>query len=66
MKESETGWISVKDRLQENDDSVLVGWAGNVSIGWWDEFWRMDFSVKFLEVTHWRPLPLPPYTREEK
>jgi Protein of unknown function (DUF551) len=61
-------WISVKDRLPEEDQEVLIGWfqvtasnkqyfAHDVAIFNENEFsgWR-----KYPEVTHWMPLPNPP------
>ena len=52
-------WISVEDRLPENDGTVLVAsTCGNVFTGWWDEHWRVIET--FSEVTHWMPLPKPP------
>ena len=56
-------WISVKDRLPENEQNVLVADNGFIAVwtfygdywedshGWWQEF---------DEVTHWMPLPQPP------
>ena len=56
-------WISVKDRLPEKEQDVLVADNGFIAVwtfygdywedshGWWQEF---------DEVTHWMPLPEPP------
>ena len=56
-------WISVKDRLPEMEQDVLVADNGFIAVwtfygdywedshGWWQEF---------DEVTHWMPLPEPP------
>ena len=68
-----SGWISVKDRLPDNDDFVLVivsGKAGNITLdnaielaqfsmdeGWILEMWPEWEDPK---VTHWMPLPEPP------
>lgn len=67
------GWISVKDRLPENRDQVMVyGLVDSIfQYGVKDEIciigrYREDyqswwFPVKInFEVTHWRPLPEPP------
>lgn len=65
-------WISVKDRLPERYDSVLVCCnTGFVTIGSWDGYgenpvnWRCLSSISqtFPEgefVTNWQPLPEPP------
>ena len=66
--EAEPRWISVKDRLPENDVSVLV-WVRNryddcsISIDYVDdgEWWEHDGSRH--EALYWMPLPPPP---EEK
>jgi hypothetical protein len=65
-------WISVKDKLPEEEQEVLIGWfqvtasnkqyfAHDVAIFNQNEFsgWR-----KYPEATHWMPLPEPP--KEEK
>lgn len=56
-------WISVEERLPEDDDPVLISWWGLlVGIGWCTakKNWR-DIGGKFPHtVTHWMPLPKPP------
>lgn len=59
-------WISVKDRLPENNNPILVympeekGWLRyGISIGIID-----DGTDDKDEVTHWMPLPLPPNENE--
>lgn len=61
-----SGWISVKDRLPETDDTVLVCLQrGGYELGFYsDDSWRSlylsYFETKELDVTHWMPLPEPP------
>ena len=57
-------WISVKDRLPENDNDVLVYDTDcGIVIGWYDKEIG-DFAADFISpldaVTHWIPLPEPP------
>ena len=53
-------WISVKDRLPENDDDVLVVASDcSMSVGWWDGYWRHDMHPNSI-LTHWGELPTPP------
>lgn len=64
-------WISVKDRLPEEDVDVAIGWFQKTASN--KTFWTVDrdqltnkvFSGwrVYPEVTHWMPLPKPP---EEK
>jgi hypothetical protein len=61
-------WISVKDRLPENRDDVLLcrKWWNeirNPQMGWYNEVSRSWFDLSNREihnVTHWMPLPEPP------
>ena len=64
-------WISVKDRLPENRDDVLVcrtWWneTRNPQIGWYNDVaqeWQILDSDGYYpcgKVTHWMPLPQPP------
>ena len=67
-------WISVKDRLPENDDNVLVivnGKYNNVTFvnammiaAFCDDehVWFLNEYPDFVHanVTHWMPLPEPP------
>lgn len=53
-------WISVEDRLPDEDDKCLV-WNGHhifVAIYWGDGVWKFDSYA--CEITHWMPLPEPP------
>lgn len=58
-------WISVKDRLPENEkEGVLIAlrW-GEVDIGWCEDGrWGSEFVNEYEdgEVTHWMPIPQPP------
>lgn len=64
-------WISVKDRLPENEDEVLIC-AYNTELkiqstivdsyngyGCWTNF-NMEYNEKIWKVTHWMPLPVAP------
>lgn len=67
-----TEWISVKDRLPEVFDEVIVYFNGSISIAWretekrkrgivgwhWDS--QMSYPESLVNVTHWMPLPNPP------
>ena len=54
-------WISVKDRLPEDEKSVLVitkngkPWVAHYDLKW--RGWRTSGSTT---ITHWMPLPEPP------
>lgn len=62
-------WVSVKRRMPEDDEYVLVAITGMKSYGY-ERYVRMDFRrdgrwvSAFDEpievVTHWMPLPEPP------
>jgi hypothetical protein len=61
-------WISVKDRLPEEDEVVLVHAQCHsaimpkiIELGHWDTLVRRN-GIKF--ITHWMPLPPPP--KEDK
>ena len=57
-------WISVKDRLPENDTYVNVATDGVVAQAYWhnDRFYAFTaIGVATVGgVTHWMPLPQPP------
>ena len=61
-------WISVKDRLPEENGRYLTAnkrWDDKISVFdlWFDSgFWYIDMvdEVFDFEVTHWMPLPNPP------
>lgn len=64
-------WISVEDRLPEEDLEILMfadvgeaivgkltdqGWISGNQFVSWDYIWNHDIK----EITHWMPLPEPP------
>jgi hypothetical protein len=68
-------WISVKEKLPDNNDDVWVARApkgeemASFGVGWMStaEFWRVyngdtkDNDYRVDDVTHWMPIPpLPP------
>jgi hypothetical protein len=66
----DVGWISVKDQLPENDDSVIVYWPENLGYemvldfiedGCWFVWDQLDESTT-APYTHWMHLPKPPAT----
>lgn len=59
LEQDARGWISVKDRLPENDDEVAIASGSYMTTGYYDGEWHGMLSY----VTHWMPLPEPP--REE-
>ena len=59
-----SGWISVEDRLPEEDVMVLVYGEKNGTGGIYiDEIYRGNFDYAVcndVTITHWQPLPDPP------
>jgi hypothetical protein len=56
-------WISVKDRLPEDDVEVLTFETGNYKVNAVSEYtqWWWDSNEGFKRnPTHWQPLPKPP------
>ena len=64
-KERQGEWISVEDRLPDEDGEYLT-YDGiiyylldfNASLGLWNV--STDISTAIRDVTHWMPLPQPP------
>ena len=55
-------WISVKERLPEEQQRVIVRCERiGTSVGWilWGE-WMTDIGPSAGKITHWMPLPAPP------
>ena len=55
-------WISVKERLPEEKQRVIVRCERiGTSVGWilWGE-WMTDIGPSAGKITHWMPLPDPP------
>ena len=60
-----SGWISVKDRLPENE-CIAIGFQQEIIIGYIDKdaiyggYLAENEQHMLREVTHWMPLPEPP------
>lgn len=64
MNETTSAWISVEERLPD-DDELVIAFSPNteVTVSCWerdDGHWRYEEGDKRLDVTHWMPLPAPP------
>ena len=54
-------WISVKDRLPEDDrDYLLFIKRGDFDVGYFRSGFWTSYAEISPEVTHWMPLPEPP------
>ena len=57
-------WVSVEERLPEHLKDVLALYGnGRIDIDWVDSSGNFKFGSLFDGVTHWMPLPAPPYRR---
>ena len=57
-------WVSVEERLPEHLKDVLALYGnGKIDIDWVDSSGDFKFGSLFDGVTHWMPLPAPPYRR---
>ena len=59
-------WISAKDRLPEEDSSVLVWEKQGFAFVDWYKFgvWQLGAENRAI-ITHWMPLPDPPKEAEQ-
>jgi hypothetical protein len=61
-----SGWVSVEDRLPDDDQTVLVTNGQRVKEVCFAQRTKLDMpnfrftTMKFDEITHWMPLPSPP------
>lgn len=57
-------WISVKDRLPNQSERVLIAHKQGVTLAWHNGgYWTKGAATKhriIKTVTHWMPLPEPP------
>ena len=63
-------WISVEDKLPENNDDVLLLYDGQYRIGYFcdlgdecENYWyvnNMEIDSRYSGITHWMPLPKKP------
>jgi hypothetical protein len=61
-QQKKTGWVSVEERLPEQESRVLFCLKGGAMIAGYffeNHFYSGD-SYCFKTVTHWQPLPEPP------
>ena len=61
----ESQWIDVKERLPENEDTVLISNINTQSLTTTaihidGKFFMLELQQIADEVTHWMPLPQPP------
>ena len=54
-------WISVDNRLTENEDNLLcIGESGIIKIATYKGDFYNVIGMKMSTITHWMPLPKPP------
>ena len=59
-------WISVKDRLPQVKEDVLIYDSQHCNIykAWYisdiDVWFSNEYLPQFINITHWMPLPKPP------
>ena len=56
-------WISINDRFPEEEDWYLLYSEDIWICEWWfckSKIWENWNTKKIKDVTHWKPLPLPP------
>lgn len=52
------GWISVKDKLPETSNCVLITDGENVEMSRYDEgVWHTESPCCYGEILYWQPLP---------
>lgn len=54
---SDDDWISVEDMIPDKHWEYLVVDDEVVTTRWWN---ISDWNNRWLSITHWKPLPLPP------
>jgi hypothetical protein len=71
MYDKKSVWISVYERLPENEQMVLtIDAEGEMQVCFYETAWKGIFQqchglVKIYNITHWMPLPEPPETKGE-
>ena len=56
--EANNGWISVKDKLPETSNCVLITDGENVEMSrYYEGVWRTESPCCYGEILYWQPLP---------
>lgn len=67
LQQKESNWISVEDRLPEEEGYYLISNIGGIAV---DHFYTYEtpstFGLSDSEITHWQPLPDPPPEKKEE